>query len=103
MGSQSWQMERNSCRSVCKRTPAPRIAFPPYRSDVSSLIKSGINLIEVRVIGSLKNLLGPHHNNPKPGMVSPWIWRNVKGYPSGNDYQMLDYGLSEEFVLHSVR
>lgn len=80
--------------------PAPRIAFPPYRSDVSSLIKPGINNIEVRVIGSLKNLLGPHHNNPKPGMVSPWIWRNVKGYPSGNNYQMLDYGLFEDFTLN---
>jgi len=53
----------------------------------------------VNVIGSLKNLLGPHHNNPKPGFVSPWIWRNVKSYPSGKEYQILDYGLFEEFKL----
>ena len=79
--------------------PAPKIAIAPYRSDISSLIKPGTNLIEVRVIGSLKNLLGPHHNNPKPGMVSPWIWRNVKNHPSGNNYQMLDYGLFENFTL----
>jgi hypothetical protein len=80
------------------------IAFPPYHSDVSGLIKQGVNKIEVTVIGSLKNLLGPHHNNPKPGFVSPWIWRDVKSYPSGKDYQMLDYGLFEEFVLlHGIK
>jgi hypothetical protein len=79
--------------------PATVIAFPPYNTDVTRLIKPGINKIDVKVIGSLKNLLGPHHNNPKPGFVSPWIWRNVKGYPAGADYQLLDYGLFEEFVL----
>jgi hypothetical protein len=75
------------------------IAFPPYHSNISGLIKPGINTIEVKVIGSLKNLLGPHHNNPKPGFVSPWTWRNVKGYPAGKEYQMLDYGLYEDFIL----
>ena len=79
--------------------PATVIAFPPYHTDVTGLIKPGINKIDVKVIGSLKNLLGPHHNNPKPGFVSPWIWRNVKSYPAGSDYQMLDYGLMEDFVL----
>jgi hypothetical protein len=80
------------------------IAFPPYISDISGLIKPGINKINVNVIGSLKNLLGPHHNNPKPGFVSPWIWRNVKSYPAGKDYQMVDYGLLEEFkLLHAIR
>jgi hypothetical protein len=82
---------------------APILAFPPYHSDVTGLIKPGINTIDVKVIGSLKNLLGPHHNNPRPGFVSPWIWRNVKVYPSGEEYQMLDYGLFEEFtLLHGI-
>ncbi len=82
---------------------APVIAFPPYHSDITGLIKPGINKIDVNVIGSLKNLLGPHHNNPRPGFVSPWTWRNVKFYPSGKEYQMLDYGLFEEFtLLHGI-
>ena len=80
--------------------PATVIAFPPYSTDVTGLIKPGINKIEVKVIGSLKNLLGPHHNNPKPGFVSPGSWRNVKTYPSGTDYQMLDYGLLDDFILY---
>ena len=83
---------------------APVIAFPPYYSDITGLIKPGINKIEVNVIGSLKNLLGPHHNNPKPGFVSPWTWRNVKVYPSGKEYQIQDYGLFEEFnLLHGIQ
>ncbi|MCX6254209.1 MAG: glycosyl hydrolase [Bacteroidia bacterium] len=80
--------------------PANVIAFPPYKTDVTGLIKPGINKIDVKIIGSLKNLLGPHHNNPRPGFVSPWIWRNVKTYPSGNDYQLLDYELMDDFILY---
>jgi hypothetical protein len=79
--------------------PATVIAFPPYHTDVTGLIKPGMNKIDVKVIGSLKNLLGPHHNNPKPGFASPGNWRNVKGYPAGADYQLLDYGLFGDFVL----
>ncbi len=75
------------------------IAFPPYQSDVTDLIRTGVNKIDVKVIGSLKNLLGPHFNNPAPGLVSPWYFRNVKSYPAGKDYQLLDYGLMEEFNL----
>lgn len=83
---------------------ATPVAFPPYRCDITGMLKQGVNNIDVTVIGSLKNLLGPHHNNPKPGFVSPWIWRNVKSYPPGKDYQMLDYGLFEEFtLLHGLK
>lgn len=78
---------------------AQPIAFPPYRSDISGLIKKGKNKIEVKVIGSLKNLLGPHYNNPAPGLTSPGSWRNVNAHPSGNNYQMLDYGMFDDFVL----
>jgi hypothetical protein len=77
--------------------PSPPIAFPPFQSDISEQIKPGKNVIEVKVIGSLKNLLGPHFNNPAPGLASPWNWRNVKSYPAGKDYQMIDYGLMQEF------
>ncbi len=78
---------------------APLIAFPPYESDITGLLKPGINKIDVKILGSLKNLLGPHHNNPEPGFVSPGTWRNVKGYPSGSEYQLVDYGLFDDFTL----
>ncbi len=79
--------------------PATVIAFPPYTSDISGLIKPGINKIEVNVIGSLRNLLGPHHSAPTPGFVTPGSWRGVTSYPAGKDYSMMDYGLMEDFKL----
>jgi len=79
--------------------PAGIIAFPPFQNDITAFIKQGENKVEVRVLGSLKNLLGPHFNNPAPGLVSPWHFRNVKTYPPGKDYQLIDYGLMEEFNL----
>ncbi len=75
------------------------IGFEPYNVDVSGLVKQGANQVEVKVIGSNKNLLGPFHNNPKPGLASPWDFRRVKVYPSGKDYQQLDYGLTDDFRL----
>ena len=78
---------------------ADPIAFPPYTTDITGLVKSGMNTIEVKVIGSLRNLQGPHHSKPNPGFVTPWTWRNIDKYPSGKDYSFLDYGLFEEFEL----
>ena len=77
------------------------IGFEPYQLDVSKYINQGVNTIEVKIVGSNKNLLGPFHNKPAPGLVSPWHFRNVKIYPSGNDYQQLDYGLMDDFMLET--
>ncbi|GAB3249676.1 alpha-L-rhamnosidase [Larkinella harenae] len=75
------------------------IAYPPYTLPLGGLLRSGKNDVTVRVIGSNKNLLGPHHRNPKPGLVSPWLFRGVAVYPPGHDYQQLDYGLMKPFRL----
>jgi hypothetical protein len=75
------------------------IGFEPSSVDVTGLIQKGNNTVDVIITGSNKNLLGPFHNNPKPGLVSPWHFRGVKKYPAGNDYQQLDYGLMDDFWL----
>jgi hypothetical protein len=75
------------------------IAFPPYQADISKYISQGNNTIGIKVIGSLRNLLGPHHNNPPEGFASPSSWRNVKNYPPGKEYRLYDYGLMDEFTL----
>ncbi|HEY0666735.1 MAG TPA: glycosyl hydrolase [Sphingobacteriaceae bacterium] len=76
------------------------IMSDPNALNITKYLKKGTNQIEVEVVGSLKNLLGPHHNSPKPGMVGPGHW-NVKSYPSGSKYETYDYGLMEDFrVLH---
>jgi len=79
------------------------IAYQPYEFDLSGYLKKGNNKIEVRVIGSLKNLLGPHHNNPQKGISGPWHWRNVKEPVAGSEYQMLDYGLMKDFKVYSSK
>ncbi|NLJ44719.1 MAG: hypothetical protein GX431_13755 [Bacteroidales bacterium] len=75
------------------------IGFPPYRLDLTGKLRKGSNIISVSVTGSLKNLMGPHFNDPAPGLVSPWLFRNVKTYPAGKDYQLIDYGMFSEFTL----
>jgi hypothetical protein len=79
--------------------PAGIIFSEPNTINISPHLKKGINELEVEVIGSLKNLLGPHHNSPQPGMVGPGHWSNVKTYPPGKDYDTYDYGLMTDFQL----
>lgn len=87
------------CQLYVNGQKARPIAFPPYRADISGLLEAGNNIIEVKVIGSLKNLLGPHYNNPAPGLTSPGSWRNVKDQPAGKEYHMFDYGMFDDFTL----
>ncbi len=75
------------------------IAFPPFEANVTPYISSGVNKIELKITGSLRNLLGPHHNNPPSGISSPWSWRNIKKYPPGEEYTFFDYGLYDDFKL----
>jgi len=78
------------------------ISYPPYQCLLDSHLQTGKNTIEVIIVGSLKNTLGPHHNKPKPGMVSPWHWRGVKQYPAGNAYDLYDYGLMDDYQVEEL-
>lgn len=77
------------------------IASPPWECDVTSAIRSGANAVEVVVIGTLKNTLGPHHGKPRLG--SAWPANFQKGPaddpPPGSDYDAVGYGLFEPFTL----
>lgn len=76
------------------------IGWPPYELKISEGLKTGENKIEVIVVGSLKNLLGPFHKEQRPGIVTPWSWRYCpKSQPAGKDYQVLDYGLFDDFKI----
>jgi len=75
------------------------VGFEPYELDISEFIKSGENDIELRITGSLKNLLGPHFKNPAPGLAGPGHWKNVERNIAGEEFQMMDYGLFENFNL----
>jgi hypothetical protein len=64
----------------------------------------GENTIDVIVIGSLRNTLGPHHvevPNGVSGRPDNYITA-PKTQPPGNSYQMIDYGLMEDFRIYAL-
>lgn len=72
----------------------------PGSIELSENIRVGSNTVEIVVYGSLKNVLGPFHQKPTPGLVTPWSWRYSPHIPpEGNQYQINDYGLFKEFYL----
>jgi hypothetical protein len=84
--------------------PAGLITAPPWECDVTPLIRRGANEIEVVVIGTLKNTLGPHHGKPPLGRAWPGMFEQAPetGPPAGGDYATVGYGLFEPFVLKRV-
>ncbi len=80
------------------------IDAPPWQRDVTSQIKSGANEVEVVVVGTLKNTLGPHHGHPALGAAWPGSFQRgpQPGPPPGSEYSTVAYGLFEPFVLKQV-
>jgi hypothetical protein len=83
---------------------AGHIAYKPWQCDVTDLIKAGTNTVEVIVIGTLKNTLGPHHAGKGLGSAWPGMFQQgpETGPPAGRDYHTVDYGLFEPFVLKQI-
>lgn len=77
------------------------IVSQPWECDVTKFVKKGTNTIEVRVIGTLKNTLGPHHNGTGLGSAWPGSFQRgpETGPPAGDQYHTVDYGLFEPFAL----
>jgi len=74
---------------------------PPWECDVTVETVNGANTVEVTVIGTLKNTLGPHHGNPGLGSAWPGMFQRgpAPGPPPGAQYHTVGYGLFEPFVL----
>ena len=77
------------------------ISAPPYDCDVTRWVRKGNNVIEVSVIGSLKNPLGPHHGSPRLGAAWPRDFQTApeSGPPPGRSYHTIAYGLFKPFQL----
>ncbi|MGQ9651193.1 MAG: glycosyl hydrolase [Phycisphaerae bacterium] len=73
----------------------------PWELEVTDCLKSYGNDIEVVVIGTLKNTLGPHHGKHGLGSAWPGMWDRApeEGPPPGAEYSTVGYGLFEPFVL----
>ena len=76
----------------------------PWEVDVSDAIQAGSNQVEVVVVGTLKNTLGPHHAGTTVGSAWPGMFQQgpVHGPPAGSAYHTIGYGLFEPFTLLHV-
>jgi len=81
---------------------AGKVAWHPYSIEVTGLLKEGINLLEITLTGSCRNLLGPHHHVlGEPIGVGPDSFRGVACWldPEGMEstwtdvYNFLPFGV----------
>ena len=81
------------------------IGFEPFELDIRQQLKPGVNEVSVIVYGSLKNTLGPHHNNPLLGRAWPGAFQQgaKEGRPPGSKYHVLGYGLLEDFKIEEQK
>jgi len=81
------------------------IDAPPWECEVTQFIKTGENRVEVTVIGTLKNTLGPHHGKPVLGSAWPNRFQTgpSPGPPAGTNYSTVAYGLFQPFFLKQTR
>jgi hypothetical protein len=84
--------------------PAGHLVSQPWECDVTDALQPGENSVELVVIGTLKNTLGPHHGNPPLGTAWPASFRRGPevGPPPGAQYSTVGYGLLEPFRLERV-
>ena len=72
-------------------------AWQPHAVDVTRGLKAGRNVIEVELVGTLRNLLGPHHlNGGDLGWTGPGEFRDKSRWT--DDYILVPFGF-ESVVL----
>ena len=69
----------------------------PYTLDVTPFVRKGKNDVELRVVGNMENLIGPHHV-AYDGIVDPNRW-NVPQLRKASEYFLTPFGLQEDFAL----
>ena len=70
------------------------VFWPPYKVEITSLLKEGENLLEIELTGSLRNLLGPHHHSKGELLsVGPQSFVDEVHWVDG--YNFVPFGLNE--------
>ncbi len=89
-----------SCVTVSVNDSKEMVLWTPYEKDISKWLKEGINKVEISLNGSLKNLIGPHHNVNRKGIVTPWSFKYApEEQPPGEEYDLMKYGLFSDPVI----
>ena len=78
---------------------AKTFLWSPYRSDITTLCREGDNTIAFRLVGSCRNLLGPHHNTGgELYAVGPHAYRkHGKDWSDRNN--LVQFGLDEDVSI----
>jgi hypothetical protein len=76
-------------------------AFAPHEIDLTGALAAGPNEVSVVVYGTLRNTLGPFHNDPPLGRAWPGSFQQGAkgGPPPGSGYSSVGYGLFEDVRL----
>ena len=83
---------------------AGHIFMAPNELRIDDFVKKGENTVRVVIYGSLKNLLGPHHNVQERGIVTPWSFKYAPAtQASGINYDLLDCGLMQAFKIEVIQ
>ncbi|MGI8906158.1 MAG: glycosyl hydrolase [Candidatus Sumerlaeaceae bacterium] len=80
-----------------------QIAYPPYELEIAGPHAAGQNEITVEVVGTPKNLLGPHFATTPPAgrWTGPNAWDNAPSTPPpGSEYEIFPYGLMQAPVIY---
>ncbi|MCE5250812.1 hypothetical protein LLG96_11390 [bacterium] len=80
-------------RAVVNGHEAGYLAWQPLELDITPWVKSGENTIEIEVIGSLRNLLGPHHHiEQEPRFTGPWHFEYGDNW--ADSYHFVPFGIT---------
>lgn len=97
---------------------APLI-YSPWQTEITEALKEGENKVEITLINSLRNLLGPHHHSggelnavgpasftgraewPNEGGENNWFDLRLTGKPTlwSDDYSIIPFGVLEAPVI----
>ena len=77
----------------------------PWEVEVTESLRPGPNEVEVEVLGTIKNAIGPFHAGPTNGKVWPPQFQTApkQGPPAGEKYDTIGYGLFQAPVLKAAR
>jgi hypothetical protein len=78
------------------------VGWQPYICEVP--VTPGSHTVGLRIVATPRNLFGPFHNPRKARMIAwPGAWSDFpEGQPSGPQYDLLDYGLMEQFSAEAL-
>jgi hypothetical protein len=72
--------------------------FPPYEVDVTALLKPGSNEIEIVLVGTLRNLLGPlHYAGGDPAWIGPEAFSDLAHWT--DEYVLKPFGFKDAKLI----